>query len=470
MQFITLQIQNPRMLREAVRIFVVDDDELYVARLAYFLSLNPEYQVTKFFSARSLALAMHEKPDIITLDYYMPDINGDALLNQVKELSPETQVIIISGQEDIKVAIDLFKKGVHDYIVKDADTEQRLWMAIQNLKENLALKKQVEDLKREVERKYNFQNIIIGNSDAIKKVFRLMEKAAETNITVSISGETGTGKELVAKAIHFNSERKKKPFVPVNVAAIPKDLLESELFGHEKGAFTGAANRRIGKFEEAHNGTLFLDEIGEMDINLQAKLLRALQEKEVIRIGSNEIIKVNVRIIVATNRNLKEEIAKGNFREDLYYRLLGLPIALPPLRERENDLLLIAKFFIDQFCKENNLGKKHLSLSSKQKLITYPFPGNVRELKSVIELACVMSEGEEIKEEDLQINVTHVMSKHAKNGNYTLKEYTMKLIQQYLDEYDYDVLAVAAKLNVGKSTIYRMINSHQLKIPKKSDA
>ncbi|HEX5153059.1 MAG TPA: sigma-54 dependent transcriptional regulator [Parafilimonas sp.] len=457
------------MLREAVRIFVVDDDELYVARLAHFLSLNPEYQVSKFYSAKSLILALYEKPDIITLDYYMPDINGDALLNQVKELSPETQVIIISGQEDIKIAIDLFKKGVHDYIVKDADTEQRLWMAIQNLKETLALKKQVEDLKREVERKYNFQNIIIGNSDVIKRTFRLMEKAAETSITVSITGETGTGKELVAKAIHFNSERKKKPFVPVNVAAIPKDLLESELFGHEKGAFTGATNRRIGKFEEAHNGTLFLDEIGEMDINLQAKLLRALQEKEVIRIGSNDIIKVNVRIIVATNRNLKEEITKGNFREDLYYRLLGLPIGLPPLRERENDMLLIAKFFIDQFCKENNLGKKHLSLSSKQKLITYPFPGNIRELKSVIELACVMSEGEEINEDDLQINFTHVMSNHAKNGNYTLKEYTVKLIQQYLDEYDYDVLAVAAKLNVGKSTIYRMINSNQLKIPKKSN-
>ena len=166
---------------------------------------------------------------------------------------------------------------------------------------------------------------------------------------------------------------------------------------------------------------------------------------------------------------LAEEISKGNFREDLYYRLLGLPIALPALRERENDMLLIAKFFIDQFCKENNLGRKHLSLSAKQKLITYTFPGNIRELKSVVELACVMSAGEEISEDDLQINFTHVMNNHSKNGNYTLKEYTVKLIQQYLDEHDYDVLAVAAKLNVGKSTIYRMINSHQLKIPKKSN-
>lgn len=459
------------MLREAVRIFVVDDDEIYAARLAHYLSLNPEYQVKKFYSARSLIASLHEKPDIVTLDYFMPDIKGDSLLRQIKELSPETQVIIISGQEDIKTAIDLFKKGVHDYIVKDADTEQRLWMAIQNLKENFALKKEVEDLKQEVERKYNFQNIIVGNSIAIKKVFNLMEKAAATNITVSITGETGTGKELVAKAIHFNSERKKHPFVPVNVAAIPKDLLESELFGHEKGAFTGAANRRIGKFEEAHNGTLFLDEIGEMDISLQAKLLRALQEKEINRVGSNDIVKTNVRIIVATHRNLKEEIAKGNFREDLYYRLLGLPVVLPPLRERDNDILLIAKFFIDQFCKENGLGKKHLSLNAKQKLITYTFPGNIREIKSIIELACVMSDGEEINEEDLQINFTPLKISHTRNGNYTLKEYTLKLIQQYLDEYDYDVLKVAGKLDVGKSTIYRMINNNSLRVEKrKTDA
>lgn len=459
------------MLREAIRIFVVDDDEVYVARLGHYLSLNPDYQVKKFYSAKELSAALHEKPDIITLDYYMPDVKGDVLLNQIREISPETEVIIISGQEDIKVAIDLFKKGVHDYIVKDGDTEQRLWMAIQNLRENLELKKEVETLKQEVERKYTFQNIIIGNSSSIKKVFHLMTKAATTNITVSISGETGTGKELVAKAIHFNSEKKKQAFVPVNVAAIPKDLLESELFGHEKGAFTGAANRRIGKFEEANKGTLFLDEIGEMDINLQAKLLRTLQEKEITRIGSNEIIKINPRIIVATHRNLQEEVSKGNFREDLYYRLLGLPIQLPALRDRENDILLIAKFFIDQFCKENNLDKKRLSSGAKQKLMSHSFPGNIRELKSVIELACVMSEGEEINEEDIQINFKIVRSSATKNGNYTLKEYTLKLIQQYLDEYDYDVLAVAGKLNVGKSTIYRMINSDQLKVIKKrSDA
>jgi DNA-binding NtrC family response regulator len=462
-----LHIRVRYMLREAIRIFVVDDDIVYCSALAHYLSLNPEYQVKTFHSAKALTEKLHEKPDVVTLDYSLPDMKGDVLLAQVLETSTETEVIVISGQEDIKVAIDLFKKGAHDYIVKDEDTQGRLWMAIQNLRQTIELKKEVESLKQEVEKKYNFQNIIIGNSPAIKKVFGLMAKAATTNITVSITGETGTGKELVAKSIHFNSVRKKHAFVPLNVAAIPKDLLESELFGHERGAFTGATNRRTGKFEEAHNGTLFLDEIGEMDLNMQAKLLRALQEKEITRIGSNEIIKVDARIIVATHRNLQKEIEKGNFREDLYYRLLGLPIPLPPLRDRENDILLIAKFFIDQFCKENNLGKKHLSVDARHILMAYSFPGNIRELKSITELACVMTDEEEITEEHLQVNLTPIRNMQYTNGNHTLREYVTQLIQQYLEQYDYDVLKVAGKLDVGKSTIYRMINSHELKVAKR---
>ena len=455
------------MSREVVSIFVVDDDVVYCSSIAHYLSLNPDYKVKTFFSAKDFINNLHDKPDIVTLDYSLPDMKGDAALSQVIEASPETKTIVISGQEDIQVAIDLFKKGVHDYIVKNADTQQRLWMVIQNLRETIELKKEVEALKQEVEKKYNFHNMIVGNSPAIKKVFALMAKAASTNITVSITGETGTGKELVAKSIHFNSTRKKHSFVPVNVAAIPRELLESELFGHEKGAFTGATNRRIGKFEEAHNGTLFLDEIGEMDMNMQAKLLRALQEKEISRIGSNEIVKINVRIIVATHRNLQDEIAKGKFREDLYYRLLGLPIELPPLRERENDILLIAKFFIDQFCKENDLGKKHLSVEAKHRLMEFSFPGNVRELKSIVELACVMTEEEEISDDHLQMNQTLTRTIENGNGNYTLREYTTRIIQQYLDKYDYDVLKVADKLDVGKSTIYRMINNRELKVAKR---
>jgi DNA-binding NtrC family response regulator len=380
---------------------------------------------------------------------------------------------MISGQEDIRVAIDLFKKGAHDYIVKDSDTQEKLWMAIQNLRENIELKKELESLQKEVERKYDFQKIIIGNSPAIKKVFTMMEKATSSNITVSVTGETGTGKELVAKSIHFNSERKKFPFVPINVAAIPGELLESELFGHEKGSFTGAVSRRLGKFEEANKGTLFLDEIGEMDINMQAKLLRALQEKEITRIGSNEIIKINARIIVATHRNLLEEVKKGKFREDLYYRLLGLPVHLPPLRERDNDIILIARNFIDQYCTENQISKKSLSVEAKKKLMSYPYPGNIRELKSIIDLACVLSDEDEITEEHLQLS-TYSNNNTAGTFNVTqtdvtLKDYTTRLIQFLLENNNYDVVEVAKKLDIGKSTIYRMIKNNELVLVKRAE-
>jgi len=461
------------MKQKPINIFVVEDDVIYSSVLAHFLSLNPDYQVRKFLSAKEVLACLHEKPHIVTLDYSLPDATGDQLLSQIREQSPDTKVIIISGQEDIRVAIALFKKGAHDYIVKDADTQEKLWMSIQNLRENIELKKEIETLQKEVEKKYNFQKIIIGNSLAIKKTFNLMEKAASSNITVSITGETGTGKELVAKSIHFNSERKKMPFVPINVAAIPRDLLESELFGHEKGAFTGAAARRLGKFEEANKGTLFLDEIGEMDINMQAKLLRALQEREVTRVGSNEIIKINVRIIVATHRNLLDEVKRGKFREDLYYRLLGLPIHLPPLRERDNDIILIARNFIDQFCAENQIGKKNLSVDAKKKLMQYAYPGNIRELKSIIELACVLSDDEEISKDHLQFTTGS-----SSNGNaafsitdqeLSLKDFNIRIIQHLLDNNDYDVVTVAKKLDIGKSTIYRMIQNNELNLIKKQE-
>ncbi len=454
------------MNKELISIFIVDDDAVYSAVLAHFLSLNPDFQVKKFTGAKEFVKAIHEKPDIVTLDYSLPDTTGDHLLSQIKELSPDTKVIIISGQENIKIAIDLFKKGADDYIVKDEDTQERLWLAVRNMRENITLKKEIAFLKQEVVQKYNFQKAIIGNSPVMKQVFSLMEKASGSNITVSVTGETGTGKDLVAKAIHFNSERKKFSFVPVNVAAIPRDLLESELFGHEKGAFTGAIGRRIGKFEEAHKGTLFLDEIGEMDINMQAKLLRVLQEQEVSRVGSNELIKINTRIIVATHRNLQDQVKKGKFREDLYYRLLGLQLPLPPLRERGNDIILIAKHFTDQFCHENNLVKKHLNADAKKKLMLYAFPGNIRELKSIIDLACVMSDTEEIKSEDLQIHSKSNNFLNNNTENLSLKQFTNQLIQHYLDINDYDVLRVADMLDMGKSTIYRMISNNELKLYK----
>jgi len=448
--------------QNSLKVFILEDDAWYGSMLQHYLSLNPDYEVKRFESSKEFFSHLHEKPDVVTLDYSLPDMDGGEVLKKIKGVHPDIQVLIISGQEDVSTAITLLKNGAFEYIVKDDETKERLWNTLLHLQQINGLRNEVEQLKEQVAQKHDFSKFIIGQSDSIQKVFSLIEKASKTTITVSISGETGSGKEVVAKAIHYNSERHKKPFVAVNVAAIPKDLLESELFGHEKGAFTGAVTRRIGKFEEAHNGTLFLDEIAELDINLQAKLLRVLQEREVTRIGSNEVTAVNARIIVATHRNLLDEVKNKTFREDLYYRLIGLPITLPPLRERGNDILILSKHFMDLFCKENNLAKKIFSQEAQQKLLSYAFPGNVRELKSIIELAIVMADDESILPGHITINTNAAVS-DLLNTERSLKEYEIDIIQHYLDKYDKDVLLVAKKLDVGKSTIYRMIQAGELR-------
>jgi two-component system, NtrC family, response regulator AtoC len=444
------------------KVFIVEDDVWYGSMLEHYLSLNPEYEVRRFETPGDFFAQLHEIPDVVTLDYSLPDCDGSEVLKKIKEQNPDIRVIIISGQEDVATAINLLKNGAFDYIVKDDDTKDRLWNSILHLREISNLKHEVESLKTQVGRKYDFSQMIIGKSEAIERVFALIEKASKTNITVSISGETGSGKEMVAKAIHYNSDRHKESFVAVNVAAIPRDLIESELFGHEKGAFTGAATRRIGKFEEADKGTLFLDEIGELDINLQAKLLRVLQEKEITRIGGSGVIPINVRIIVATHKNLLDEVKNKSFREDLYYRLMGLPIQLPPLRERGNDIVILAKTFSDGFCKENKLEKKTLSPEAQQKLLSYSFPGNVRELKSIMDLSVVMADGEIILPEHITLN-TSTSINDLLNKETTLKEFETQIIQHHLEKYNNDVLLVAKKLDVGKSTIYRMIQNGELK-------
>lgn len=441
---------------EHIRIFIVEDDPAYTKFLQYVLNLNPDYEVEVYTSGKSCLENLGKEPSIITLDYSLPDVSGEEVLKKIKEFNNEIAVIIISAQENIRTAVELLKLGAYDYIAKDEETKDRLLNAVRNARNKISLVKEIDSLRQEISQKYNFEKSIIGNSPAIKKTFDLLEKAVKTNITVSITGETGTGKELVAKAIHYNSSRKKKPFVAVNIAAIPADLIESELFGHEKGAFTGAITRRAGKFEEAHEGSVFLDEIGEMDINLQAKLLRVLQEREVTRIGGNHLVPVNVRVIVATHKDLAEEVKDGNFREDLYYRLLGLPIHLPPLRERDTDVLLIAKYFLKSFAEENNLPPFRLAAEAQQKLLKYPFPGNIRELKSVIDLAAVMADNNEIKEED--ITFAHISREDSLMlEEMTLRDYTFKIIRYYLDKYHNNVIKVAKKLDIGKSTIYRYL-------------
>ena len=438
------------------KIFVVEDDPTYLRFLEYVLSLNPDFEVEKFTNGKDFLDNLHRKPNLITLDYTLPDMSGEEVLKFIRNYDENIPTIVISAQEKIGTAVELLKLGAFDYITKDKETKDRLLNSINIVRKNFTLQTEVETLRQEVEQQYEFEKAIIGSSPQLKKVFALMSKAVKTSITVSITGETGTGKEMVAKAIHYNSDRKKKPFVAVNLAAIPRDLMESELFGHEKGAFTGALSRRIGKFEEATDGTLFLDEIGEMELDLQAKILRVLQEKELVRIGGTETIKINSRILIATHRDLTREVNEGRFREDLYYRLLGLPIELPPLRERGNDIMLLARHFLTHFSKENGLNVSKFNRDASKKMMNYPFPGNVRELKSVVELAAVMTESEEITEQD--ITFTHLHREESfLQSEMTLKDYNNKIMEYYLEKYDNNVLLVAEKLDIGKSTIYRYL-------------
>jgi DNA-binding NtrC family response regulator len=445
----------------AYNIFIVEDNRWYGEILQYHISLNPDYKVTRFETGKELLDKLYLQPDLITLDFSLPDMLGDKLYQKIREINSQIPVIVISSQENIAVAVSLLKMGVSDYLVKDESTKDLLWNSIIKIRETQSLKKEVEMLREELGQKFSFEKTIIGQSDVLKKIFGMMEKASKTNINVSITGETGTGKEVVAKGIHYNSERKRKAFVPVNMAAIPRELIESELFGYEKGAFTGAVSRKTGKFEEANGGTIFLDEIAELDLAVQSKILRVLQEREVVRVGGNEKIKLDIRVIVATHKNLTEEVKKGNFREDLYYRIIGLPIELPPLRQRGNDILILAKYFADDFARQNKMGAITILQEAKNKLLHYHFPGNVRELKAIIDLAAVMCDNNEIKAEDITFNSTQKNDVFVMEGK-TLREQTCGIIKIYLQKYNDDVIATAQALDIGKSTIYKMIQSGEL--------
>jgi DNA-binding NtrC family response regulator len=442
------------------KIFAVEDDPFFRELIVYQLEMDPEHVVKGFEKAGECLAQLHENPHLITLDYKLPDMTGLEALRSIKDQNPDIDVVIISEQEDIETAVELVREGAFDYIVKSRDNEERLRAVVRNAKQQASLKKEVKSLRKEVGKKYSLETAIIGQSPAIQRTFDLIEKAVKTNITVSVFGETGTGKELVAKAIHFNSAKKGKPFVALNVAAIPSEIIESELFGHEKGAFTSADYRRIGKFEEANGGTLFLDEIGEMDLNMQVKLLRALQEREIVRVGSNKSIKIDCRIIVATHRNLREEVKEGRFREDLYYRLFGLPIELPPLRERGKDIIILAKFFLESFVSENGLEVDSFTTEAQRKLMAYPWPGNVRELKAVVELAAVMANTSSIDENDISFGSADVLP-DLLTEELTMKEYTQRIIDSYLERYDNNIKLVADKLDIGQSTLYRMLKERR---------
>ncbi|WP_044201145.1 sigma-54 dependent transcriptional regulator [Flammeovirga sp. OC4] len=439
-----------------LKIFALEDNAVFSKMLHYILSMDDDHDVKMFINGRDLLYALDENPSVITVDYSLPDMTGEEVILKIKAKLPQVPIIVISGQNDIQTAVSLFKLGVYDYITKEEDIRERLLNALNKIKTKQSLEEEVQTLRQELSNKYEFDNSIIGNSTPMKKVFQMLHKTKNNNITVSITGETGTGKEVIAKAIHYNSNRKNKPFVAVNIAAIPTSLLESELFGHEKGSFTGAIAKRVGKFEEANGGTIFLDEIGEMDINLQAKLLRVIQEREVVRIGGNKVLKLDVRIITATHRDLSLRMNEKLFREDLYYRLLGLPIHLPPLRERENDVILIAKFLADQFTKANGMQKLTFTKEAKEKLLNYHFPGNIRELKAIVELSAVMCDHDIISDTDIQFSSSQDINTLL-NKDLTLKEYTFEIIRSFMDRYHDNVATVAKKLDIGKVTIYRYL-------------
>ena len=337
-----------------------------------------------------------ERYSLIFMDIMMPGESGLDILTKVTD----TPVIIMTAQDTMKNAVEAMKRGAYDYITKPFDIEEVNILAARAINA-WKLSKEVAELKREIKGKYAVGGEIVGKSEAMKQLYKLIGKVSASDLTVLIQGESGTGKELIARAIHYHSNRSSGPFIAVNSSAIPKDLLESEFFGHEKGAFTGAHERKIGKFEVADGGTLFLDEIGDMPIDLQAKILRVIQEKEFERVGGNKPIRADIRIVTATNRNLETAIREGRFREDLYYRLNVVPIIVPPLRERMGDIPLLVEHFLRRFRDELDVEEKGMTPEAMRILNSYEWPGNVRELENTVKRAMVMSSGSKILPEDL---------------------------------------------------------------------
>jgi len=400
--------------------------------------------------------------DLVITDLKMPNLSGEELMREALDKFPYLPIIILTGHGTIENAVEAMRNGAYDYLTKPLNID-KLSLIVNRALENSSLKRQYRELLNQLKKKYSFENII-GKSTTMKQVFETIEQVAPSRANVLIYGESGTGKEMIADAIHHNSPRRDRSYVKVHCAALPETLLESELFGHEKGAFTGAIARKRGRFELANTGTIFLDEIGEINIQTQVKLLRVIQEREFERVGGEEPIKVDVRIISATNKSLKEEIEKGNFREDLYYRLDVVSIHVPPLRERTDDIPLMVHKFIEEVSAENNKEIEGITNGALQALMSYKWPGNVRELRNVIESIVVLTKSKVITEQELP---SYILAKDEKSSlrvpaGIDLAEAEKRFILFTLENTGGNKTKASEVLKIGRKTLHRKLAEYGL--------
>jgi DNA-binding NtrC family response regulator len=452
-------------------VWVVDDDPA-IRELLTFMVTDAGYEVDAFASGAEVLAASGQPPDAILLDLMMPEVDGVEVLKEIGRRHPKLPVIMVTADHDVQRAVEVTKLGAHDYITKPIDQE-RLLTTLGNALSHGSLEKEVARLKEELSDRYHLRSIV-GSSAAMRTVYDQIEKVLESEITVFIAGESGTGKELVAKAIHYASLRSDGPFIDVNCAAIPEGLQESELFGHEKGAFTGAVATHPGKFEQAAGGTVFLDEVGEMSASAQARLLRVLQERVLQRVGGTETIELDVRVISASNRDLAKLVEGGEFRQDLFYRLVVFPITLPPLRDRREDIPLLVEHFLEKYARDAGKRVTRVEARAMDAMTRHGWPGNVRELENVIHRTLLVSSGLELTFEDLPPGIGQAsasdeveieQSTGAGGGGATLnlEELERKTIARAMEQNKGNLSDVARQLGIGRSTLYRKLEQYGLR-------
>ena len=454
---------------KTTKILIVDDDPGHLTTLKTITKSWGYTVETANDGVVAVDMVKSGPVDLILMDVRMTNMSGIEALGQIKDYNPSIPVIIMTAYSSVESAVEALKSGAYDYLIKPLDFEV-LKLTIERASDHAGLKEENRALKEHLRSDYDIANII-GRSQPMKKLLDMMSMVAPSEATVLITGESGTGKELIARSLHFNSPRKEKPLVVVNCASIAETLLESELFGHEKGAFTGADKRREGRFMQANHGTIFLDEIGETSPTMQAKLLRVLQEKEVQRVGSEETIKVNVRIVAATNRNLEADVAKGRFREDLFYRLNVMNVNVPPLKERQEDIPLLAQHFLEKFADKNRKTVKGFVPLAVDMLLNYDWPGNVRELENAIERAVILLTGEHITEKQLPLNITKkypdlstspIAAAPLMDGTRSMEEIEKEAILATLKASGGNKSETARRLGITRKTLHNKLKNYGL--------